>query len=140
MKTTFRDYEDYVKEMKGLPWGVFYNQYAGNTMHLNSDAVAKRVSELMDDDDVTNKRGMFEYILPGEDKEHEKNLHIRAFTLSQKRSQYGRQNGECAKCHKECRLEEMEADHITPWSEGGHTSPDNLQLLCKTCNRTKSAK
>ena len=87
-----------------------------------------------------NKRGIFEYILSGEDKEHEKNLHIRAFTLSQKRSQYGKQNGKCAKCGKACRLEDMEADHITPWSEGGHTAPDNLQLLCKTCNRTKSAK
>ena len=140
MKATFKCYENYVKEMKGLPWGIFYNQYAGNTMHLNSDAVAKRVSELMDDDDVTNKRGIFEYILSGEDKEHEKNLHIRAFTLSQKRSQYGKQNGKCAKCGKECRVEEMEADHITPWSEGGHTTPDNLQLLCKTCNRTKSDK
>ena len=140
IKATFKCYEDYVKEMKGLPWGVFYNQYAGNTMHLNSDAVAKRLSELMDDDDVTNKRGIFEYILSGEDKEHEKNLHIRAFTLSQKRSQYGKQNGKCVKCGKACRLEDMEADHITPWSEGGHTTPDNLQLLCKTCNRTKSDK
>ena len=140
MKTTFRDYEAYVKEMKGLPWGIFYNQYAGNTMHLNSDAVAKRVSELMDDDDVTNKRGIFEYILSGEDKEHEKNLHIRAFTLSQKRTQYGRQNRTCAQCHKPFKIEDMEADHITPWSKGGHTAPDNLQLLCKGCNRGKSDK
>lgn len=36
--------------------------------------------------------------------------------------------------------EEMEGDHITPWSEGGKTSPDNLQMLCKDCNRRKGKK
>ena len=34
----------------------------------------------------------------------------------------------------------MEADHIIPWSEGGKTQPDNCQMLCKNCNRTKSNK
>ena len=32
----------------------------------------------------------------------------------------------------------MEADHIKPWSEGGKTSEDNCQMLCKRCNREKS--
>lgn len=32
----------------------------------------------------------------------------------------------------------MEADHITPWHEGGKTNEENCQMLCKTCNRTKS--
>ncbi|MXW44426.1 MAG: HNH endonuclease [Gammaproteobacteria bacterium] len=32
----------------------------------------------------------------------------------------------------------MEADHITPWSEGGTTSDENCQLLCIECNRRKS--
>lgn len=33
-----------------------------------------------------------------------------------------------------------EADHITPWSLGGKTSQENIQMLCKHCNRIKSNK
>lgn len=35
---------------------------------------------------------------------------------------------------------EMEADHITPWHEGGRTNADNCQMLCKYDNRIKSGK
>ena len=37
-------------------------------------------------------------------------------------------------------LEEMEADHITPWCEGGKTVVENCQMLCKEHNRRKSNK
>ena len=37
-------------------------------------------------------------------------------------------------------FKEMEGDHITPWSEGGKTTYENLQMLCKDCNRRKSNK
>ena len=33
---------------------------------------------------------------------------------------------------------DMEGDYITPWGQGGHTVPENLQMLCKDCNRRKS--
>ena len=33
-----------------------------------------------------------------------------------------------------------EADHITPWHEGGKTTPENCQMLCKHDNRVKSGK
>ena len=35
-------------------------------------------------------------------------------------------------------IEEMQADHITPWSKGGKTVPENCQMLCADCNRRKS--
>ena len=35
-------------------------------------------------------------------------------------------------------LEEMEGDHIVPWSKGGKTIPENLQMLCRRCNGMKS--
>lgn len=40
-----------------------------------------------------------------------------------------------------CRLERklMHADHITPWSKGGKTTPDNCQMLCRDCNLKKGA-
>jgi len=34
----------------------------------------------------------------------------------------------------------MEADHIEPWHEGGKTTAENCQMLCKQDNRTKSGK
>ena len=34
----------------------------------------------------------------------------------------------------------MEADHITPWHEGGKTIASNCQMLCKEDNRRKSGK
>lgn len=34
----------------------------------------------------------------------------------------------------------MEADHITPWVEGGTTVPENCQMLCKACNRLKGVR
>ena len=37
-------------------------------------------------------------------------------------------------------IEVMEADHITPWVEGGRTIADNCQMLCRDCNRRKSSK
>ena len=51
-----------------------------------------------------------------------------------------RQGGKCAMCGKSFACEEMHGDHKTPWSKGGHTMPENLQMLCRTCNLEKGAK
>lgn len=76
------------------------------------------------------------YLLSGKSKE--KCLSLRAFSESQKRSAYEKQKGICPVCGKHFELFEMEGDHITPWSKGGKTTPDNLQMLCKGCNKSKS--
>ena len=46
----------------------------------------------------------------------------------------------CQICHKKCRRDEIEIDHIKPVSKGGKTTISNLQVLCSTCNRQKSNK
>jgi 5-methylcytosine-specific restriction endonuclease McrA len=66
-------------------------------------------------------------------------LNIRAFSESQRRAAYERQQGVCVRCGKHFAYEQMEADHITPWSKGGKTTVENCQLLCLDCNRRKSA-
>ncbi|MDT3741361.1 MAG: HNH endonuclease signature motif containing protein [Candidatus Kapabacteria bacterium] len=48
--------------------------------------------------------------------------------------------GICVKCNKEFVFSDMEADHISPWYEGGKTNEENCQLLCKHDNRIKSNK
>jgi 5-methylcytosine-specific restriction endonuclease McrA len=90
----------------------------------------------MQDEDVTKKSGIYEYVLT----RNEKYLSIRAFTDKQKRESYERQKGICTKCAKHFEIGEMEADHITPWHSGGKTTPENCQMLCKNDNRTKSGK
>ena len=96
----------------------------------------------MQDDDITKRSGIYEYLLSG----NEKYLNIRAFTDNEKRQAYERQNGICPYCKAEKRakiqyeLSEMEADHITPWCEGGKTNIANCQMLCKEHNRRKSSK
>jgi len=88
------------------------------------------------DDDVTKKPGIYQYVLT----RNEKFLSIRAFTEKQKRETYEKQKGICIKCNEHFKIEEMEADHIGPWHEGGKTISENCQMLCKQDNRTKSGK
>ena len=130
----------YRKEMKGIQWGLLYNTYANN--NYDPQELEEKVSKLMQDDDVTKRSGIYEYLLSG----NEKHLNIRAFTDNEKRKVYERQNGICPHCVLENRaktqytIEEMEADHIIPWRDGGKTSTDNCQMLCKEHNRMKSSK
>ncbi|WP_366886926.1 HNH endonuclease signature motif containing protein [Sulfurimonas sp.] len=52
----------------------------------------------------------------------------------------GKQKGICVKCKEHFELSQMEADHITPWHDGGKTNSENCQMLCRECNRRKSGK
>jgi 5-methylcytosine-specific restriction endonuclease McrA len=90
----------------------------------------------MMDDDVSKKQGIYYYLLAKD----EKYLSIRAFTDSQKRAAYEKQKGICPRCKNHFTIDEIEDDHIRPWSEGGKTLPENLQMLCKDCNRRKGKK
>lgn len=140
VKTTFQtDTEEgkkinYRKEMKSVNWGYLYNEFGKNIYDVK--ILEKQISQLMQDDEVSNKKGIYYYIFTN----NEKYLNIRAFTHNQRREAYERQNGICSKCKEHFELNEMEADHITPWSQGGKTSADNCQMLCMKCNRTKSDK
>lgn len=122
------------KEMKGLPWGLFYNEHH-ERRDLDPKALEERVSELMADEDVQKKSGVYEYLLTG----NEKALSIRAFDQRTKRGAYERQGHKCAICGEEFEFEQMHGDHIKPWSRGGHTTPDNCQMLCRDCNLEKGA-
>jgi len=131
VKVTFPKYR---REMKGIPWGLLYNDFKDKK--LDSKKLEKEITELMLDDDVTKKSGIYIYVLTKE----EKYLNIRTFTPNQKREAYERQKGICPKCKKHFEIDEMEADHIKPWHEGGKTLSENCQMLCKQDNRIKSGK
>ncbi len=129
VKATFPKYR---KEMKGLAWGLLYNRHKED--NLDPATLETETARLMADDEVTKKKGVYEYLLTG----NEKFLSIRTFTESNKRTLYERSNGTCASCKKHFELQAMEADHITPWSQAGKTELANGQMLCRECNRRKS--
>lgn len=51
-----------------------------------------------------------------------------------------RDSSTCQMCGKKCQDYEIEIDHIQPISKGGKTTKSNLQVLCVSCNRSKSNK
>ena len=125
-------FTNYRNEMKGVPFGLLYNEFKDKK--FDAKKLEKEITKLMEDEDVTNKKGIYSYVLTRK----EKHLNLRSFTPKQKREAFERQKGICPKC-KECfEIEDMEGDHITPWHKGGKTIPENCQMLCKEHNRLKS--
>jgi hypothetical protein len=129
LKATFPVYRDV---MKGVEWGRLYNQF--HTMEWDAKKFETEVARLMEDEDVTAKKGIYSFVFDGK----EKHLNIRQFTKNQRREAFERQKGKCVVCKKVFEIEEMEADHITPWHLGGKTEAKNCQMLCKEDNRRKS--
>ena len=137
------------KEMKGLDWGRLYETYHGES--YNPCEISKSVENLMADEAVKNKKGIFEYVL-GRCSDNTL-LEIRIFEESVKKTVYTKQTNEakakgisnCPLCAcgnsnnrtKIWNLKEMDADHVTAWSKGGATNIENCQMLCKTHNKAK---
>lgn len=124
------------KEMKSVDWGSLYDQHKDDD--LDPVALEKRIEELMLDEDVTRKAGIYPYVLNGK----ERSLSLRAFPEKVKREAYTKQAGICADgaCPEKTRIfkfDEMEADHVDPWHAGGKSILSNCRMLCKACNRRK---
>ena len=138
--------------MKGQDWGKLYKQYHNNP--YSKDAITTRMNELIGDPQVTNKRGIIEYILSGETEK--KLLNIRVFDEKTKATVYSQQTtkakaegiSNCPDCVMEngankakiWAIKEMEADHYTAWSKGGATDISNCCMLCKHHNLLKGNK
>ena len=120
--------------MKGVEWGPLYDLYKDAA--LDPEEIEKEIAELVFDEDVTKKAGIYSYVLTRD----EKHLNIRSFSQAIKQKVYERQSCKCALCGGSFTLKDMEADHITPWVEGGKTNEENCQMLCRDCNRRKSSK
>lgn len=136
---TRKMFQNYRREMNSVQWGELYNQFKDKKN--NPKKLETEITALMQDEDVTKKSGIYSYVLTRQ----EKYLSIRAFTDKMKRETYEKQKGICPHCKgdnkkKQWGIEEMEADHITPWHEGGKTISENCQMLCKEDNRRKSGK
>lgn len=124
------------KEMKGLDWGRFYVKYG--EQKYNPIKLEQEVAALMVDKEVQKKSGIYEFLLSG--RTLAEKLNLRAFDPDDMRTAYENQHGICPICKKHYEFEEMRGDHIKPWSKGGKTVPENLQMLCADCNARKSDK
>lgn len=137
-------------EQCGLEWGDLFERF--NETPYNPEEMDQKVSRLMADEHVTDKKGIFEYLLGGE--KDTKLLNIRIFDKTTIHTVYEKQTAEAkAKGVSNCpycamsnddrlrtriyKLNEMDADHVTAWSNNGATSIENCQMLCKTHNRSK---
>lgn len=57
-------------------------------------------------------------------------------TVEMRRAVFMRDGGRCVQCGSGF---DLEYDHVIPVAKGGATSINNLQLLCRPCNRSKGA-
>jgi hypothetical protein len=157
LKTYFNSVIDWVstvfkevkKEMQGLEWGKLYEQHHSES--YDPKKVSADVGRLYADPYVKKKRGIFEYVLGGE--QDTKLLEVRVFDDATKHAVYEKQTSAAeAKKKSNCplcaigpdanksriyELDEMDADHVSAWSKGGDSSAKNCQMLCITHNRAK---
>ena len=142
-------FTDVLPEMRGLEWGRLYETYHGKSYDPKKMSTAVR--KLAADDYVTNRKGIFEYLLGG--STDKKLLAVRVFDEKTKRVAYNKQTqdaqtkdksncplcavGENANKARIYKLDEMDADHVSAWSKGGDSSAKNCQMLCTTHNRAK---
>ena len=140
------------KEMKTIDWGLLYEIYKNKP--LNSTEIAEEVEKLYSDYFVTNKKGIFEYVLSN--RIEAKLLNVRVFSESVKVSKYHEQTKSakvkeisncplCAIGHDSNKTKiwdykDMDADHVSAWSRGGTSDISNCEMLCKTHNRAKGNK
>ena len=117
--------------MKSVDWGSLYDEF--KDVSLDPDAIEDETQKLIADDEVQRHSGIYPYILTRD----ERHLNLRTFTQNMKQRVYQRQDGKCVMCNEEFPISMMDADHITPWSEGGKTVEENCQVLCRECNRRK---
>ena len=142
----FRGVKD---EMCGLEWGRLYEKY--HAQAYDPAKVWERVEALYVDEFVTDRKGIFEFVLGGE--KETKLLNVRVFSEKEKKQVYAKQTadaerkgvsncplcavGHAANAKRIWKLGEMDADHVAAWSKGGATDIANCQMLCKTHNRAK---
>jgi hypothetical protein len=142
-------FNDVKKEMQGLEWGKFYEQY--HSQSYDPGKVSADVRRLYGDPYITKKRGIFEFILGGQ--QDLRLLEVRVFDDATKHSVYEKQtsaaeansSSNCSLCaighdankSRIYKLNEMDADHVSAWSKGGGSTADNCEMLCVTHNRAK---
>lgn len=137
------------RAMRGLDWGALYEKHKGTA--YKADKIDARLQELLGDPSVHDRKGIYLYLLGGE--QEPKLLNVRFFDEPIKKAAYKRQTdkataaevsncplcavGDNANKARIYKIKEMEADHVSAWSKGGLSTLDNCEMLCVPHNRSK---
>lgn len=135
--------------MRGLNWGAVYEEYKGTA--YKADELDERLQELLLDPAVSDRKGIYPYLLSG--GKDPRLLNVRLFDAPTKKAAYAKQTkaaeakdvsncplcavGDNANKARIYKLTEMEADHVSAWSRGGLSTLDNCEMLCVPHNRSK---
>ncbi len=125
--------------MPKVDWGSLYAAHKDDD--VDPDELEHEIAHLLSlkrpgrEGAIQKLPGVYPYVLDGD----ERHLNLRSFTKGQKIAAYERQEGKCGHCGQPFEFRDMEGDHKTPWKDGGLTTDDNLQMLCRDCNRRKGA-
>ncbi len=130
VQSTFPNYRS---EMKSVNWGDLYRIGTNKS----PEELEIKLKSLMQDDEIQRRGGIYRYLITND----EFSLRLRTFTDNQKRKKFEEQNGICPRTgNKFDDFKDMHADHVDPWSKGGKTELDNLEMVCPKYNRRKSNK
>ena len=160
LKTYFTSVIDWVdsvfirppdKEMRGLDWGRLYETVPLDVLQRGRHRRRRRTRSEPTRTCTSNK-GIYEYLLGGKTdlqaarrpavRRQDQGCRIRAADAEGQ----GHGRAPTARCARSAtntnktriyRLNEMDADHVTAWSNGGSTDLDNCEMLCVTHNRAK---
>lgn len=110
------------KDVEGTDeWAAYLN--TGRTGRIDTADVRACLEQLM------NKVIIAAELAPLDQK--------RFFTPEERMLIFEESAGKCAQCGMQLSKSNFHADHITPYSKGGQTVPENGQALCTACNRKK---
>lgn len=125
-----RTFPTYRKLMQGVEWGLLYNRFKD----VDKTGLDEKVNEILETEEISNEKYVYEAVL----SRNMNLLQARTFPEAERKRKYKEQDGICPICGKKFAFEDMAGDHIVPWSKGGKTVYENLQILCKGCNAGKS--
>lgn len=135
IESTFPTYN---RVMKGVEWGELYRK--NRDRKIDPQVLTNKVQELFENEEVDNQKFIYEFVLIESPKiGDDRKLSKRDFPESIKQTRYAQQHKKCALCGDTFEIEQMHADHLKPWSQGGRTTLENCQMLCTTDNLKKGS-
>lgn len=139
IKSRFNKDEDVVKfdvevETDEISDGVFNVVVTKSPTELNEKQILDLKAKLSE---KLRLDGEFVSSMSIEVLKSTKSKRTRTITQNVKDRVWNRDGGKCVQCDSN---ENLEFDHIIPFSKGGANTYRNIQLLCEQCNRQKSNK